>query len=85
MMMHGWYGSGWMQGDYWWMGLIAMIIHILFWVGIIYLAYRLISSLTKPNHDGRMGDNSLFILKERYSKGEIDLEEYKTRKQELEN
>ncbi len=81
--MHGWYGPGWMmQGDYWWMGLIAMLIQVLFWGGIIYLIFRLVKP--RPNFSGKDSDSSLSIIRERYAKGEIDLEEFNTRKQELE-
>ena len=84
-MMHGWYGPGWMmQGDYWWMGLIAMLIQVLFWGGIIYLIFRLLKNYSRPNFSGKDSDSSLSIIRERYAKGEIDLEEFNTRKQELE-
>ncbi len=84
-MMHGWYGSGWgMQGEYWWMGIIAMLIHVLFWGGIIYLIFRLLKNHSRPNVSGKDGDSSLSIIRERYAKGEIDLEEFNARKQELE-
>lgn len=82
-MMHGWYGPGW-QGDYWWMGLVAMLIQILFWGGIIYLIFRLFKNYSSPNTSGKDNDSSLSIIRERYAKGEIDLEEFNTRKQELE-
>lgn len=87
-MMNGWYGPNgtWMmQGGYWWMGLIMMAIQVLFWVGIIYLVYRLIKTyLSKPSIPSKNADNSISILRELYAKGEISLEEYNTRKSELE-
>lgn len=83
-MMHGWYGPGWNMGDYWWIGLLGMILQLLFWGGIIYLAYRLIKGMSRPQFEGRSSDNCINILKERYARGEIDLEEYNTRKRELE-
>lgn len=84
-MMHGWYGPGWgMQGDYWWMGIIAMLIQVLFWGGIIYLIFRLLKNSSRQNVSGKDGDSSLSIIRERYAKGEIDLEEFNARKQELE-
>lgn len=83
-MMHGWYGpnEGWMmQGNYWWIGLIMMILQLLFWLGIIYLAVRLIKSyISKPS---KTEDTAMSILRERYAKGEIELEEYNSRKNEL--
>lgn len=87
-MMHGWYGpnGGWMmQGNYWWIGLIIMIVQLLFWLGIIYLVARLIKSyLSRSSITGKSEDNAMSILRERYAKGEIDLEEYNNRKKELE-
>ncbi|KUO65879.1 MAG: hypothetical protein APF84_01070 [Gracilibacter sp. BRH_c7a] len=84
-MMHGWYGPGWMgQGDYWWMGLVAMLIQILFWGGIIYLVFRLLKNYSRPNFPEKGSDSSLSIIRERYARGEIDLEEYNARKRELE-
>lgn len=86
-MMRGWYGPGgdWMMGgNYSWMGFAVMIIQLLFWLGIIFLAVRLIRSyLDRQNAPGKPEDHALTILRERYAKGEIDLEEYNTRKSEL--
>ncbi|OCZ53528.1 hypothetical protein A7D23_08110 [Dehalobacter sp. TeCB1] len=67
-------------------GLIKkiMIIQLLFWLGIIFLAVRFIRSyLDRQNTSGKPEDHAMTILRERYAKGEIDLEEYNTRKSEL--
>lgn len=86
--MHGWYGSGnsWMMGgNYWWMGLIGMVIQLLFWIGIIYLAVRLLRTyLPRNNAPAKIEDNALSIIRERYAKGEIDSEHYNKLKQDLE-
>lgn len=87
-MMHGWYGPGnsWMMGgNYWWMGLIGMVIQLLFWIGIIYLAVRLLRTyLPRNNTPAKIEDNALSIVRERYARGEIDSEQYNKLKQELE-
>ncbi|NLI92456.1 MAG: hypothetical protein GX434_09720 [Peptococcaceae bacterium] len=87
-MMRGWYGpgDGWMMGgSYSWMGLIAMILQLLFWLAIIFLAVRLIKSyLGRENTPSKPEDRAMTILRERYAKGEIDQEEFHTRKSELE-
>jgi len=88
-MMHGWYGPGnsWMMGgNYWWMGLIGMVIQLLFWIGIIYLAVRLLRTYLPRTNTSTKGahDSALSIARERYARGEIDLEQYSKIKQELE-
>lgn len=87
-MMNGWYGPGggyMMQGNFWWMGLAMMIIQLLFWIGIIYIIVRLVKSyISRPGTPFKNEDRAMSILRERYAKGEIDLEEYNNRKIELE-
>ena len=90
-MMHGWFGNGsWMMpGGIWWMGLLMMIIQLLFWGTVIYFAVKLIRNyLSKQDNTlqntYKNEDSAMAILRERYAKGEIDLEEFNTRKKELE-
>ncbi|NTW05259.1 MAG: hypothetical protein HGA27_03960 [Peptococcaceae bacterium] len=87
-MMHNFYGPGVQfagRGDFWWLGLISMVIHLLFWIVMIYFAIKLIHkyfpgiSVLKEDEDKAMS-----ILRERYAKGEIDNEEFNQRKAELE-
>lgn len=70
-MMHGGYwnigrGIG-MFSNYYWVFLIAQGI---FWIGLIYLAYRLIQKTNVKE------DEALEQLKLRFVKGEITEEEY---------
>lgn len=70
-MMHGGYwnfgrGIG-MFSNYYWLFLIAQGI---FWIGLIYLAYRFIKKTNVKE------DEALEQLKMRFVKGEITEEEY---------
>lgn len=83
--MMGGYGSGF-NGNYWWMGLIGMVLQVVFWIAVVVIVYRLISgnnSNHSANNSNRHNDTSLNILRERYAKGEIDTEEYTRRKEGL--
>ncbi|MDZ7711364.1 MAG: SHOCT domain-containing protein [Roseovarius sp.] len=67
-------------GGYGWWGGIGMI---LFWGLIIAVAVFAFRALT----DSRSGQtrDAMDILKERYARGEIDEDEFKRRKQELQS
>lgn len=70
--MHGGYwnlGRGFgMFSEYYWLFLLAKGV---FWIGLIYLAYRLIK-----NADSKKENQSLEQLKMRFVNGEITEEEY---------
>ncbi|UWG99148.1 SHOCT domain-containing protein [Dehalobacter sp. DCM] len=73
-----------MSGDYWWMGIIMMVVHLLFWGVVIYLVYRLIKHyVSKPIRQTESKDSAMDILRERYAKGEIDSDEFNVRRNEL--
>jgi putative membrane protein len=71
-----------MHGDGSWLGIGMW----LFWILLIVLVVVLVrvlaggGSATAPGHQ----DSPLEILKARYARGEIDEEEYRRRRQELE-
>ena len=82
----GWgMGSG-MMGGYGmgWLGSILMIVFwILILVGLVFLIKWLIQSTGRDKTTGSGGNRSLEILKERYARGEIDKEEFETKKKDL--
>lgn len=83
--MMGGYGSGY-NGNYWWMGLIGMVLQVVFWIAVVAIVYRLIRGnnvIYSGNNSNRNNNTALDILRERYAKGEIDTEEYTRRKEEL--
>ncbi|MFO7977185.1 MAG: SHOCT domain-containing protein [Bacteroidales bacterium] len=69
--MHGYWGMGWG----WIVGLIFLV--IIFWFIVRTASQRNQSSGSSG------GRNALDILKERYARGEIDKEEYESRKRDL--
>lgn len=87
-MMHHFYGPGgnyFMQGNFGWMGITSMIIHLLFWAVVIYFAIKLVNKYVKNVDESKIKENSaMSILRERFAKGEIDSEEFKQKKIELE-
>lgn len=69
MMGYGW---GWLMM----IGVVALTI-----LGIVALV-RYLQNLGRPNYQSA-GNNALNILNERYAKGEISEEEYKSKKAEI--
>ncbi len=75
------YGMGWLGGPF----------MIIFWILLIVAGVALIrwlfsaSKKDSPGHPaGQAPDRALAILKERFARGEIDGEQYRAMKQELE-
>lgn len=87
-MMRGFYGPGsnfLAQGNFMWMGLFSMIIQLLFWVVVIYIAVKLFKKYSNGLGDSKVTeDTAMAILRERFAKGEIDAEEFRLRKTQLE-
>lgn len=87
-MMRGFAGPGahiFAQGPYWWMGLISMAVHLIFWAVVIYIAYRLFKKYyKKPVSAAVKEDAAMAILRERFARGEIGAEEFEQRKAALE-
>lgn len=86
--MIGGYGMGYYgnygAGNFWWMGLIGMALHFVFWIAVIAIVWHLISRFGFNTLKGNArDDNALGILRERFAKGEIDFEEYTQRKEKL--
>lgn len=83
-MMNG-YGWGYNgAGSYWWMGLIGMALHFVFWIAIIAIVWSLVKRYGFNGSGSYSNSNkALEILSERFAKGEIDLEEYTHQKENL--
>jgi putative membrane protein len=75
--MMGGYGMGWF-GD-----ILMIVFWILIIVGLVFLIKWLIQSTGRDKTIGSSGNRSLEILKERYARGEIDKEEFETKKKDL--
>ena len=79
------WGSG-INSGFWWMGLINMAIQLIFWIALIMIGVYFFRRLVRPGVSSgsfARNDASLDILRERYARGEVDLEEYQKRKEEL--
>ena len=72
---------GWGFG--WFGGIFMLIFWILIIAGIVALVRWLMMSQSHGMH-GHKGNNALDILKEHYAKGEINKEEFETKKKDLE-
>ena len=86
-MMGGNFGFGMMNG-FGFGGIIPMILTILFWIAIIALAVRLISSLVsrtsnQPPSNLPPAESALDILKKRYARGEITREQFEAMRHDL--
>lgn len=73
----GWWGSGF--------GVFHWLMMLLFWVLIIAGAVLIVRWLMDQARSPGSGspETALDILKKRYAKGEIDKEEFETKKREL--
>lgn len=85
-MMHHMFGPGYLaNGNFWWIGLCAMVVKLIILVVIIYFAVKLIKKHCHNIEEMKAkNDSAMIILRERYAKGEIDAEEFNQRKAELE-
>lgn len=75
--MMGGYGTGWFGG------IVMIVFWILILVGLVFLIKWLIQSTGRDKATGSSGNRSLEILKERYAKGEIDKQEFESKKKDL--
>ncbi|TFD82522.1 SHOCT domain-containing protein [Cryobacterium fucosi] len=81
-MMYGWYGGDWGIGA--WIAMALMM--LVFWGGVVTVVVLLLrrthtsegSNLLRPSHH-----DAERILNERFARGEIDEEEYSTRRAAL--
>lgn len=77
---------GYDWGMSWW-GVFGMLFMVVFWVFIIAGAIWLALTLARPRGErgsGGGGSSALGILEDRLARGEIDVEEFRTRKAALE-
>jgi putative membrane protein len=87
-MWHGWdMGFGWGWGGL----LIGGLMMLLFWGGVIALAFFAIRALMRSGQgqeaiglERRRDETALEILQKRYARGDINREEYLEMKHELE-
>lgn len=74
-MSDGWNGHGWGGG-----GWLAMaLLMVLFWGTIVAIVVT-ISRRSHGEPPPVPGNNALHVLDERFARGEIDVEEYHTRR-----
>ena len=72
--MHGLYGMNWGMGFGWIIGLVILIL-------LIWLITKAVNS-GNPSSP-QQSKSALEILKERYAKGEIDKEEFESKKRAI--
>jgi putative membrane protein len=86
--MHPFYGPSSQllsESGTWWLGLVSMAMYLLFWAIVIFIAYRLFKKyFPQWLHPKAPADTAMTILRERYARGEIDVEEFKRKKTDLE-
>jgi putative membrane protein len=88
MMWHGWdMGHGWGWGGW----LVGGLMMLLFWGGLIVLAFFALRALTRSGQENhkvpprlRGEGTALQILQKRYARGEVSREEFLDIKQDLE-
>ena len=76
--MHDWGTMSWGWGGMW--------VQLLFWLAIIFLiiwGVKQIAGRGQNTSQLTRNDNALEILRERYAKGEIDKQEFETKKRDL--
>lgn len=87
--MHPFYGPSSQliaEGNAWWLGLLSMAMYLLFWAVVIYFAFRLFRKyFPQLIHRQPAEDTAMTILRERYARGEIDADEFKRKRADLED
>jgi putative membrane protein len=69
-----------------WLGLASMMIYILFWAVVVLFAVNLIKKyIIRPDSSKVQEDTAMSILRERYARGEIEAEEFKQKKADLDH
>jgi Predicted membrane protein len=85
--MHPFYGPGSQfiqEGNFWWLGLVSMVMYLLFWAIVIIIAVKIFKKyFVSANYPKFKEDTAMAILRERYAKGEINAEEFKQIKADL--
>jgi len=80
------YEWGWGMHPMWWMGgawgIGMMFMMLLFWILVIAALVLGIRWLMGQGKEAR-SDSALEILRQRYARGEIDKEEFETKKRDL--
>ncbi len=86
MMHYYWPGGDFLaRGDFWWMGVGSMFIHVLLWVLVIFLVVKFANRyLDRMDQTKTKASSALQILQERYARGEIEAEEFKQKRADLE-
>lgn len=75
---------GLLSGGLMGLGLLSMVIHLILWVVLIVFIVRIFRGHRDRYHGvTKQIDNALEILRTRYAKGEIDVDEFNRRKQDL--
>ncbi len=65
-------------------GLISMLAYLVFWAAAIPMALRALKRYSAPAvAAGQVPDGAMAILRDRYARGEIELEEFLQRKSAL--
>jgi len=83
--MMGGYGGYGVYSGYGMMGMAGIGMHFIFGIGIILLGIYLFRRGSSHIHNADKGKQAAMdILRERYASGEIDSEEYQSRKRDLE-
>jgi putative membrane protein len=72
--------DGWMGGSGWFWGPVGML--LLLTVPLVAIAY-LLRGREGADTDGPGGDDALAVLRRRYAEGEIDDDEFETRRRQL--
>ncbi|KLU63850.1 MULTISPECIES: SHOCT domain-containing protein [Desulfosporosinus] len=66
------------------LGFLGMALHFILWILLIVFVVKVIRGHRNGYHVlSKRNDYALDILRERYAKGEIDVEEFNRRKEDL--
>ncbi len=80
MMGYGYMNNGWGLG----LGILGGIIELAFWIFVVLMVVYVIKYIvSEKRHLAKGGDSALRILRERYARGEINKEEFESRKDDL--
>ena len=82
----GWHMGPDMMGNWgmgWFGGIFTMVFWVLILVGLVFLIRWLIQSNSRTRAIGNGESRAIDILKERYARGEIDTDEFDSKRKDL--
>jgi len=77
LQMGDWMGGGW------WLGVVGMVVWAPLLAAVVLVVVRFVILPVVEGMDEGPGDDALDLLRERYARGDVDVEEFERRTETL--